>query len=446
MLVLVACGGGGESSITYDVKTKDQISTGPANFEQIADVKPSVDVVGPAPAYTDAVKAVIVAKKEAAKIKVDLGQALPSGGSGDLEATIAIDVAWWELPNITAGHADLKLTLHYRNSDVAAIGKQVGEVVEHYLDGRRPKKAAVPVAAGPAKAIAVGQSLSCSLHADSSVHCWGLQIDPLVADIPSATPITKAVEIAAGDRTMCARLDGGDVKCLGIHGDMKEKKHTVAKVCGLDAPTKLALGAKHSACAIVKDGKVRCWNAEALDAREASCAHASKEIEGVTGATAIALGEGGGCALAGGKAMCWKEDESKATAAALPAGTDVAVGFDPCVLEASGQVTCVAEKGKPPKNPIAKIAPGSKIAIEALYGCGLADGKLACWGTVGAAQGGSGAEMDPSKPQLEDVAAFGASIGATCAVKRDGSVWCRGKGASTGLRSPSTDWKQVVIY
>ena len=443
-IVLAACGGPAE--LTYDVKTKDTVTETTASFADVATPTPRVDVTGPAGDYTDFIRAAVTNKNEAGVVKLVVGGDAPSGKSGHLTVKLTFDVLWWNLPNSTKASADVTVVVDYKHMTPAEVGRKVGDIAVHYLDSRRPKHPGVPPAAGPATAVAMGKSIACSLHADTSVHCWGQQIDPLVGEVPSKTTITKAVEIATNDSSVCARLDTGEVKCLG-RLDPDVKKHAVASVCGLDKPTKLALGVA-TGCAIVDGGKVRCWDTGKLDSREPKCGHASTEIDGVANATALAVNFGGACALAGGKALCWKLDETKATPAKLPAGVDVGVGFDPCVVEASGAITCATDPKKGPGLTMPKVEPGTKVVLDPMYGCEItAAGQELCWGVN--SFGLMGDDHEPKVPVavLDNVISTSLGIAGMCSVTKDGAVWCAGKReAPLGLAEAKTKLTKLVIY
>lgn len=210
LLALAACGGTAE--LKYDLKTKDVAESGPAHFDDVADVKPSADITGPAGEYFDFICSAVINQNEPAKVKLVVGGGVPSGSSGHINVTLDFDVLWWELPNTTHAKGTVTVAIDYKHTSPADVGRQVGEMAKHYLDSRRPKHAAVPVLAGPATQVAVGGTIACSLHEDGSVHCWGQQADPIVGPVPSKTTITKAVEVAASTHQACARLEGGEVK------------------------------------------------------------------------------------------------------------------------------------------------------------------------------------------------------------------------------------------
>jgi len=441
-IVLAACGGTAE--LKYDVKTKDTVTETTASFQDVAVPTPHVQVTGPTGEYTDFIRAAITNKNEAGNVQLVVGGDAPSGTSGHLDIKLGFEVLWWNLPNTTKATADVTVALDYKHMSAAEVGRNVGEIAVHYLDSRRPKHAAVPTVAGPAIAVAVGKSIACSLHADTSVHCWGQQLDPLVGEVPSKTTITKAVEIAANDYSACARLDTGEVKCLG-RLDPEVKKNAVASVCGLEKPTKLALGVA-TGCAIVDGGKVRCWNTSKLDSLEAKCGHASTEIAGIANATALAVNFGGACALVGGKASCWKLGETKATPAKLPAGVDVAMGFDPCVVDTSGAITCASKPGSGLTMP--KVDAGTKVIIDPMYGCEItAAGQELCWGVNSFGLMGDDHEPKTPVPVLDNVISTSLGIASSCSVTKDGAVWCAGRReAPLGLAEATPKLTKLVLY
>jgi hypothetical protein len=451
VILIAACDN--TASLKYEIKTTDEASTGTAAFADVANAKPSVDVKGTAGDYVDAIRAAVVAQKEPAQVSVIIGGNEPQKKSGHLDISLEVNALWWALPDTTKAHATLAVKLDYKATSPADVGKQVGEVVVHYLDSRRPKHAALPSLAPPAIAVAVGKTIACSLHGDKSVHCWGDQLEPLVGDVPSKTPIANAVEIAAGDDSMCARLESGDVKCLGkIDSIEQSKPHAVAKVCDLVKPIKLAVG-EDSACAIVDGGKVRCWNPNVLDSVEPSCAYKSVEVKGIVGATTIASGYRGLCALVAGKAICWQTRDDTAIKSTKLSGVDAFYGFDPCVIDAAGQFSC-EKKGAGTTTSAQKLPPGSKVALEAMYGCAITPtSQLLCFGAIpdglfGLAAPAQKTNVFPPTPVLDNAISVGVAIDTACAVTKAGAVMCASEATSTdpGLAASSPKLTKLAIY
>ncbi|MBI2336900.1 MAG: hypothetical protein HYU97_09105 [Deltaproteobacteria bacterium] len=83
------------------------------------------------------------------------------------------------------------------------------------------------------------------------------------------------------------------------------------------------------------------------------------------------------------------------------------------------------------------------------HSCALSNGQVYCWGYNSHLQCGSFTEIDPSSPvlgpthlpvkeptlipNLEEVTSFAMAIASTCALKKDGTVWCWGEDAHGAL-------------
>ena len=125
-------------------------------------------------------------------------------------------------------------------------------------------------------------------------------------------------QLAAGRSTHCALLADGAVTCREDLGELQ-------RVAGVLAPSAVSVGVGH-ACALQQDGRVLCWPVceyhEGDGGRGTACGawerrrHARDDqpppdidalaVEGVSGVTALALGEGLGCGLVGdGAVVCW---------------------------------------------------------------------------------------------------------------------------------------------
>jgi hypothetical protein len=233
----------------------------------------------------------------------------------------------------------------------------------------------------------------------------------------------------------CARLDSGDIQCIGRDREQQGlSPYGLGRVCDVTKAQKIAMHDKVG-CAIVDKGNVRCWIAELQTPQGESCAYPSTEISGIRGATALSIGAGGLCALAGGKVLCWGVPlgwEKLAKPANLPSGIDVMVGIYPCVLGASGQIKCSTKSAAGYKLET-KLPAGSKVMLSGFYGCAITpDAKQVCWGSN---QGGAmedGEAIPGPQPVLDNVTALSLAHDASCAVTRDGAIWCRGDALRSG--------------
>ena len=135
---------------------------------------------------------------------------------------------------------------------------------------------------GPFVSLALGGDRACARLASGAVECWGAGALPLQAAPPeaplgkppraSAAPprrrpvsgLGRAVEIALGEASSCARLVDGTIACWGANdagqlGDGGQADHrTAVRVLGVRKAAALVVGRAHG-CALLGDGKVMCW-------------------------------------------------------------------------------------------------------------------------------------------------------------------------------------------
>lgn len=140
----------------------------------------------------------------------------------------------------------------------------------------------------PATSIAAGGAFSCALLTGGDVKCWGANLDGQlgVGDpdhrgdqpgemgdaLPTVRLAGEVLTLAAGEKHVCAVLQGGDLKCWGRNhagqlgkGDLDSYGLRPEHV--LEAPGRLpfdqpalavSAGSAHS-CALFADGAVKCW-------------------------------------------------------------------------------------------------------------------------------------------------------------------------------------------
>ncbi|MGH2919805.1 MAG: RCC1 domain-containing protein, partial [Solirubrobacteraceae bacterium] len=152
-----------------------------------------------------------------------------------------------------------------------------------------------PVELGGVKATAItaGESHTCALLEDGTVRCWGYGLygqlgngdnDPDNLNIgddelPTFKPPVflgagrTATAISAGNLHTCARLDNGTVRCWGFGGNGQLGYANTSRIGDNETPgsladpvnlglgrtaTAISAGRQHS-CAILDNGRVRCW-------------------------------------------------------------------------------------------------------------------------------------------------------------------------------------------
>jgi len=154
-----------------------------------------------------------------------------------------------------------------------------------------------PTDIGAVKAVALtaGALHTCALRTDGMVKCWGdgtlgqlgigaaTVIGDQAGELATAFPTgmgtgRTATMISAGDFFTCALLDNGKVKCWGVGGDGQLGHGAMTNLGDSGSETgdglpvvdlgpnyravSITTGASH-ACAVLDDGRVKCWGANA---------------------------------------------------------------------------------------------------------------------------------------------------------------------------------------
>lgn len=144
-----------------------------------------------------------------------------------------------------------------------------------------------------ASRLALGFAHSCVLQQDGDVRCWGYSVEGqlglghknTIGDQAEETPQLvnlggTVVEITAGHRHTCARMEAGQVRCWGFGmmgqlgtgttndlGDDPLDVMPPADVdLGPDAVVEQAVAGVFSTCARLDTGKVKCWGSGAKGA------------------------------------------------------------------------------------------------------------------------------------------------------------------------------------
>lgn len=446
VLLLGSCFG--QQEIHLNIKTHGVTERKLADSDEIAVLGSAIEISGPEGEYLDAIRAAI--PKLPGRIKLKVGDNVPHWWSGSLHTQVAIDAQWLALPQMTTQRSTLEIGIDSKRSSAAAIGKAVGEAVLKQLLAAQPKQAAIPVPAPPARAVTVSSRFGCTLHTDRSVHCWG-HAEPLIGFVPSKTPLTDVVEVDVGDTMVCARRESGDIACIGPGREPGfSPPYEVGQVCDIAHATRLIAGWSLG-CAIVDQGKVRCWNSDEKNPLGSACTYPSTEISGVRGATDLAFG-GQLCALTPGGVLCFGTAlgiDKTAKPIPLPTGTALLSGLPVCVLQASGRILC--DRHDTVGKLLERALPaGAKAEMSNMYGCAiLPDKKQVCWGRDDGHAFGELQGTLASEPPLEHVVAQGLAFAGNCAVTEDGAVLCRGNVLPHSPRTSSSNARpltKVTIY
>jgi alpha-tubulin suppressor-like RCC1 family protein len=179
------------------------------------------------------------------------------------------------------------------------------------------------------KAVAAGTRHTCVLMETGAVKCWGENASGGVGDgtnINRNTPVevpgleagVKALDAGAGHT--CTLMSDGSVKCWGwnpagqIGNGTRTDSRLPVDVSGLSGPVRaIAAGDQHT-CALLEDGSVRCWGANASgQLGDGSRIRSSTPVAvgGLSGVVAVSAGGAHTCALlADGPVWCWGDDQT----------------------------------------------------------------------------------------------------------------------------------------
>lgn len=173
--------------------------------------------------------------------------------------------------------------------------------------------------------IAVGTTHTCVLFGDQSMKCWGSNEDGQLGledtsprgDLPGNVPASlEAVNlgaartarfITAGFNTTCAILDTAQVKCWGANtsgvlglGDTQargDRPGTMGDALpvvdlGSGARARKVLAANYHVCALLEDGRIKCWGDTTVTGAEDPVQHGDAPGTMGDALPAVWLGEG----------------------------------------------------------------------------------------------------------------------------------------------------------
>lgn len=247
-------------------------------------------------------------------------------------------------------------------------------------------------------AAGVDGNSGCVAGVNGTVTCWGLT-DP---------GIVNATEVEVTGSVICARVESGEVICLG------DQRYSVLS----DARSLSCHGAR--CCAVDVIVGSRCWDA------------ASGVLEAaVLDETLVALGAWQKCATVGfgGSVRCDGGDYSlSGTVEALAVG-----GEHACALLSYGSVACWGSNangqlGKPTLDTMVPAVPGItkavSVAVDGDWSCALeADGRTYCWGKIGSSDPVASAVLVEVPDGFLGVS-LGAGGGKLCITSTAGELFC----------------------
>jgi hypothetical protein len=258
-----------------------------------------------------------------------------------------------------------------------------------------------------ATAISAGGYFACALLS-GTMQCWGYNGDGQFGNgttTSSSTPVVASslsgvTAISAGASSACALLSGGTVQCWGnnengeLGNGTTTSSDTPVSVSGLSAVTAIS-ASQYVACALLSGGTVQCWGWNTdyggLGNGTTTSSSTPVAVSGLSGVTAISVGESSACALlSGGTVKCWGYNGSGQL------GDGTTTGPETCSLSVG-----IVETFPCATTPVAVsgLSGVTAISVGNGFACALlSSSTVECWGDNGSGQLGNGTTTSSSTP------------------------------------------------
>ena len=337
-----------------------------------------------------------------------------------------------------------------------------------------------------AAAISAGRDHTCALIKDSTIKCWGgnwfgqlgNSADRLgnnnpsaTVNNPSATPvkvtdITDATAISAGDDHTCALIKDSTIKCWGVNfsGQVGTGTYphtfTPVKVTDITDATAIITGNNHT-CTLKREGSIYCWGNNdngQLGTGIISGSSVPVKVPNITDATAITSWDNTCALIKDSTIKCWARlgSNSEGSSISVPVkvtdATAISKGYKhTCALKRDGSIYCwgrnnFVQLGNGEQGyglgddsadsvipvQVKNISDATAITAGKDHTCALKrDGSIYCWGNNYNGQLGSNTEgINSSVPvrvtDITDATAITTSWDNTCALIKDGTISCWG--------------------
>ena len=282
-----------------------------------------------------------------------------------------------------------------------------------------------------ATAIAVGETSTCSLNADTTVACWG---DNQFGQIGDGTTFTRlkptpvigltgVAALSSGGWHSCALKQDSTVACWGSNeggqlGDgTTTDRATPTAVAGLTGVTAVSTGHAHS-CALRQNATVACWGFNyfgQLGLGHNGNKKTPSQVAGLTGVTAISARGQSTCALKQDATVtCWGDNEF-------------------------GQVGDGTTTNRWTPTQVGGLTGVAAITAGYEHSCALKqNATAACWGGNGSGQLGDGTTTNRVTPTVVVGLAGVTAISSSCALKQDATVACWGPNSSGQIGDGTT--------
>lgn len=325
--------------------------------------------------------------------------------------------------------------------------------------------------------IVVGNANAC-YRKDGELRCWGFNSQGQLGDgtetdryVPTKIDIPWVNEVALDRGHGCARLDDGSVRCWGGNGagqigagaEAGAFVTTPTPVIGVNGAAALSNRGegKHSTCAILASGNVKCWGTTTYGSfcglSPVVKTSTAIDVPGLTGASVVRNSDNVTCALfSDGTVRCCGRNEfgelgdgttmSRAEVglvSGISGAVEIAMGGDFAFARMNdgtvrgwgyNQYGYVGNGPGPDvlsPVPVSGLTGVTGIAAAPVHACALlSDRTLVCWGDNRYGQLGDGTTQTRTVPTpvqgLRDILTYALGIWNTCAIVADGSVYCWG--------------------
>ena len=299
-----------------------------------------------------------------------------------------------------------------------------------------PMRATAITAYGHVARLASGENHTCVWRDDGSMRCWGLPdaipgdgIRPNVSIIAREEGFRDVTDVALDGRTPCLLHASGSVECIAIDDDSSVHSPPLLAAVGGLTEVRGIVAVGDSFAALTRDGGVFTWGSNDVDSRgRVVRQQEARRVPALPVSTAVFTWRTATCARdERGEVRCW------------------------------GQLDPVGQIGSPLPGPtvIPELGGVEQVVAGTNHVCArLGDGTVSCWGsnefgqlgtactstgydrcTIGNTYGSGLPTVDhwwlcrrrPSRiPALRDIVDLAAARDHTCALRRDGRVFCWG--------------------
>lgn len=224
--------------------------------------------------------------------------------------------------------------------------------------------------------VSAGDGYTCALLRSHRMLCWGANESGELGDGTTTdrfAPVAvddvadvRAMSTESGyeeDGSTCALLQNGKIRCWGASAALGDNSPSTSEldfslspvtVANITNAAAISDGNLTARCAVLETGEVECWGGDYTTYDEASDVEDTSPIpiKGITEATAVVSGEwDSGCALIrnGGTVSCWGDvsDEPERTKGVSGAVALTSGESKICALLTAGTVSCWDDRSDP---------------------------------------------------------------------------------------------------